>query len=104
MPNSRSILQELYWAGIIFVASYIIVSINSSFHPLDLFLVCERGGIYLKNISVIIQLTILLVFVRLVFKMTMTIESQAIKYFFLPLVVIALPVALIIVWLQFLGC
>src|SRR5689334_10101150 len=101
---SINIRKELYWVLIILLASYVVVSINSSFDITEKMQVCPNDPEGVSKIAVILQLTVLLTVVKILFNMVMKMEKESVKFFLIPIVLFALPVSAIILWLQLIGC
>lgn len=100
----QNILKELYWLGIFIFASYIVVAVNSSFNLNEPIQICSNPGSIISKISIIFQLTALLVGVRLLYNYTLKVENYKTRAFLLPIVVFALPISIVILWTQLIGC
>jgi len=100
----KYLLREVYWVVILLISSYLIIALNSSFNLNEPMPLCKEGAIHFPKIWVIIQLSILLTLTRQLFYFILKVESQTMRYFLLPIVLFALPVSVIVVWLQWMGC
>jgi hypothetical protein len=102
--TSRFLLKELYWIGIILLSSYLIIAINTSFSLSEAVRICKNSLIQISKPVIIVQLALVLIITRALFNYILRIENQKIRYFMIPLVVFALPISIILLWLQLMGC
>lgn len=104
MWNSKTIKEHLYWMCISLLASYIFISVNSSFNFTDPFIICRRSSLIFLNITVTIQLGLLLFITKLLFQIIQHIEDEKWRLTLTPIVLFAFPVSVIILWMKFIGC
>ena len=102
--TSRFFLRELYWIVGLIAASYVIIAINTSFSLSEPIRPCTKSLELISKPTVIILLTMVFCLTRVFYHYVLKIENQSIRYFMLPVTLIALPASLILVWFQFMGC
>jgi len=102
--TSRFLLKELYWTGIILLSSYLIIAINTTFSLSEPVRICKNSTLHMSKPLVIFQLALVLIITRALFNYILKIENQKTRYFMIPIVVFALPVSIILLWLQMMGC
>jgi len=102
--KSNTIKEQIYWIVLTLLASYIFISVNSSFRFTDPFIVCRRSSLIFLNITVTIQLGLLLFITKLLFQTIQRIEDEKWRLTLVPIVLFAFPVSVIILWMKFVGC
>jgi hypothetical protein len=104
MNSFKFFIHEFYWLIAITGLSYIVVSLDSGFNPADSYRICEKSTVVFSNFLVILQLAGLIFLVKILFNRVMKMQDERTKLILLPVIILAVPVSLVILWFKLLGC